>query len=85
MGLSVRRLNDMGSLWTQLLLQFLTNLFETLQVFLSLSEDTFCQRFPLFQLSFFPGQITIRIDTLWAQLLLEFSTDHFETMHTYST
>ena len=29
----------MGSLWTQLLLQFLTNLFETLQTFLSRSED----------------------------------------------
>ena len=29
----------MGSLWMQLLLQFLTNIFETLQVFLSWSED----------------------------------------------
>ena len=29
----------MGSLWTQLLLQFVTDLFETLQVFLSWSED----------------------------------------------
>ena len=29
----------MGSLWTQLLLQFLTELFETLQAFLSWSED----------------------------------------------
>ena len=29
----------MGSLWTQLLLQVLTDLFETLQVFLSWSED----------------------------------------------
>ena len=36
-------------------------------------------------LYFFPGSITIRIDTLWAQLLLEFSIDHFETMHTCST
>ena len=35
----VRRHNEMGSLWTQLLLQFLTDLFETLQVFLSWSED----------------------------------------------
>ena len=37
MGLSVRpsarRHSEMGSLWMQLLLQFLTNLFETLQVF----------------------------------------------------
>ena len=36
---SVRRHNEMGSLWTQLLLQFLIDLFETLQVFLSWSED----------------------------------------------
>ena len=35
----VRRHNEMGTLWTQLLLQFLTDLFETLPVFLSWSED----------------------------------------------
>ena len=39
--------------------------------------------YQLFQLSFFSGQITVRIDTLWAQLI-EFSTDHFETKHTCS-
>ena len=77
-------------------LTVLTNLFETLQEFLSWSEDVhlvlglssryffFYQLFPLFR-QFFPGSITIGIDTLWAQLLLEFSTDHFETMRTYST
>ena len=36
---SVCRHNEKGSLWMQLLLQFLTDLFETLQVFLSPSED----------------------------------------------
>ena len=86
----------MGSLWMQLLLQFLTDLFGTLQVFLSWSEDvhlvlglsshyylsTFSNFYDLF---FFSGPMTIRIDTLWEQLLLEFSTDHFETMHTCST
>ena len=35
---SVYRHNEIGSLWTQLLLVF-TDLFETLQVFLSWSED----------------------------------------------
>ena len=39
MGLFVRRQNEMGRLWEQLLLQFYTHLFETLQVFLSWSED----------------------------------------------
>ena len=92
---SVRRHNKMGSLWTQLLLQFLTDLFETLRVFLSWSEDVhlilglsshyFCQLLPLFHLIFFSGQITFRIDTLWARHLLEFSTDHFATMYTCST
>ena len=76
-------------------LTVLSTLFETLQVFLSYSENVhvvlslssryFCyQPFPFFQLNCFPGQITIRIFTLWAQLLLEFSTDHFDTMHTWS-
>ena len=92
---SVCRHNEMGSLWTQLLLQFLTHLFETLQMFLSWSEAAhlvlglssryfFYQLFPLFR-HFFSGQIINRIDTLLAQLLLEFSTDHFETMPTCST
>ena len=45
----------------------------------------FINFFYFFDVVFFSGQITIRIDTLWAQLLLEFSTDHFETMHTCST
>ena len=36
---SVRWHNEMGSLWTHLLLQFLTDLFETLQLILSWSED----------------------------------------------
>ena len=77
----------MGSLWAQLLLQFYTDLFES--VFLSWSEDVhvvwgyppIILLFPLFR----PGLITIRIDTLWKQLLLQFSIDHFETMHTCST
>ena len=38
-----------------------------------------------FDLVFFPGPISIGIDTLWAQLLLEFFTNHFETMHICST
>ena len=72
---------------------FLTDLFETLQVFLSWSEDvhlvlglSFHDFFiNFFGLVFFSGQIIIRIDTLCAQLLLEFSTNHFETIHTCST
>ena len=82
---SVCRHNEMGSLWMQLFLQFLTDLFETSQVFLSWSEDVhlvlglsfryfFINFFPLFRLSFFSRQITFRIDT-----------DHLETMHTCST
>ena len=60
---SVRRHNEMGSLWMQLLLQFLTNLFETLQAFLSWSEDVhlvwglsslfFINFFHFYDLSFF--------------------------------
>ena len=97
--LSVRRQNEMGSLWMQLLLQFLTGLFKTLQVFLSWSEDMhlvlvlsryfFINFFHLVfffsgPITFFSGLITFRIDTLWTQLL-EFSIDRFETMHTCST
>ena len=41
----------------------------------------FINFFYFFNLVFFSGLITIRIDTLWMQLLLEFSTDQFETMH----
>ena len=37
--LSIRRYSEMDSLLTQLLLQFLTDLFETLQAFLSWSEN----------------------------------------------
>ena len=79
---SVRRHNEKGSLWAQLLLQFNTDLFEILKVFLSWSEDVhvimglsshyFLSTFS----TFFPGAITIGIDTLWTQLLLAFSTDH---------
>ena len=97
--LSFRRHNEMGSLWTQLLLQFLTNLFETLLIFLWWSEDVhlvlglsshifffFLSTSSNFRLIFFfSGQITIRIDAFWTQLLLRFSTDHFETTHTCST
>ena len=71
-------------------------LFETLQVFLSWSEDVhvvwglsshyfFINFFFIFSTKCFLGPITIRIDTLWAQLLLAFFTDHFETMHTCFT
>ena len=45
----------------------------------------FYQQFSTFSTEYFPGPISIRIDTLWAQILLEFSTDHFETMNTCST
>ena len=92
---SIRRHNEMGSLWTQLLLQFLTVLFETLQAFLSWSKDVhlvlglscyfFINLFHFFDLVFFSGPITVRIDTLREQFLLEFSTHHFETLHTCST
>ena len=71
---SVRSQNEMSSLWTQLLLQFYTDL--KMHVVLGLSSQYF---WSLFSTSFFPGPITIRLDTLWAQLLLEFSTNHFET------
>ena len=68
------------------------NLFETLLVFLSWSENVhlvlglssriiFSQLFPLFRQFFFrPG-----IETLWEQLLKEFQTDHLETLHTCFT
>ena len=79
----------MGSSWAQFLLQFHTDLFETLQVFLSLSEDVhmvlgifshfyFYQHFHFFDL-------VIRIDILWAQPLTSRLLIHFETMHTCST
>ena len=81
--------------WTQFRLEVSTNHFETMHtcstwsvnvhVVLILSSHYFYQLFPLFLLSFFPGSISIRIDTLWAQLFLEFSSDHFETMHTCFT
>ena len=54
---------------------------EDVRVVLGLSSHYFIHFFPLFGLSFFPGPISIGIDTLWAQLLLEFSTNRFETMH----
>ena len=46
---------------------------------------SFINFFLLFQVSFFPSPISIRIDILWAQLLPDFSADHLETMHTCST
>ena len=97
---SACRLNEMGSLWMQLPLQFFTDLFETLQVFLSWSEVVhlvlrlsslyffinFFHFFNLFFFFFFQVRLLLEyVDTLWAQLLLEFSADHFETIHTYST
>ena len=53
---TVRRHNEMGSLWTQLLLQYFTDLFGTLQVFLSWSEDVhlvFGIILPLFFINFY--------------------------------
>ena len=41
----------------------------------------FFSTFSTFLTWFFPGPITIGIDTLWAQLLIEVSTNHFETTH----
>ena len=76
----------MGNLWVQLLLQFYTKLFDTLQVFLSWSEDVHvlfglsCRHFlsTLFHFfDVFQVPINIRIDTLWVQLILQFSTHHF--------
>ena len=91
---SVRRHNEMGSLWTQFLLQFLTDLFETLQVFLSWSEDVH-QVLGLSSLHFFFNffhfldLVFFRSDYYRNRYLvgatLEFSTDHFETMDACST
>ena len=87
---SVGRHNEMGSFWTPFLLQFLTDRFEILQVFLLWSEDVylilglpsyyfFTNFFHFFDFrKFFSGEITIRIDISWAQLLLEISTDHLK-------
>ena len=44
----------------------------------------FYQLFTLYTY-FFPGPISIGVDTLWAQLLLEFYTNHFKTMHICAT
>ena len=63
----------MGSLWTQLLLQLLTDLFETLQVFLSWSEDVH----HFFDFFF---QIRLLLEKLPCGRI-----DYFETMHTCST
>ena len=76
----------MGTVWVQLLLQFYNKRFETLQVFLSWSEDVhvILELSSYYLLStFFPffdvvlGLISIRIDTLWVQLIIQFSTYHF--------
>ena len=94
MGSSIRRHNEMGSLWTQLLFNFFYPIFlklcrcfcHGLKMYIwfwGYPPEIFINFFHFFNLVFFTGQI--RIDTLWAQLLLEFSTDHFETMHTCST
>ena len=80
-------------MWAQLLLEFSTDHFEimhtcltwSVNVVLGLSSLYVLLTFSSFATLFFPGSITIRIDTLWAQFPLEFSTDHFETMHTCST
>ena len=66
----------------------LNNVFETMQVFLSWSEDVhlilgLSSRY--FFIKVFDLVFSSRIDTLWAQLLLEFSLDHLETVHTCST
>ena len=47
--------------------------------------NVFINFFHFFDLVFFSGPISIRIDILWAQLLSDFSTNHLENMHTYST
>ena len=77
------------TLMAHLSLEFSTDHFETMH---TLSEDVrvglvlsyyFLSRFSTFSTYFFPGLISIRVDTLWVQLLL-LPTDHFETMHTSS-
>ena len=82
---SVRRHNEMGSLWTQLLLQC----FSVLPIFLKLCK-CFCHGlkmciwfwgFPPFILLinffhflvFFQVRLLLKMDTEWAQLFLEFS------------
>ena len=52
-----------------------------MRMVLGLSSYFVYHFFLFFDLVFFPGVVSIRIDTLWAKLLLEFSSDHFETMH----
>ena len=56
-----------------------------MRVVLGVSSHYFFINFSHFFDKFFPGPISIGIDTLWAQLLLEFSTNHFGTMHICST
>ena len=89
----------MGPLWAQLLLQFSTDCFETLQMFSAWNEDVhvvLVQYLDYFnfllvmlcELSLFFDmkcyQSVETVGTLLAQLLLQFSTDCFETLQMFS-
>ena len=76
---SVRR-HEMGSLWTQVLLQFSTDLFETLHVFLSWSEDVhlvFWVILPLFSLNSFSTFSTYSLSISISLSLFFFKSDYY--------
>ena len=77
-----------GTLWAQLLLQFSTNCFETLQMFLhgmkicmwfGYNAFVIFLLFLLCEHNLYFWHEMLSVDTLWARLLLQFSTDYFET------
>ena len=81
-----------GTLWVQLLLQFLTNpseilqvsssWFEDVHVFFKVSLNYFFHFFHIFNLRlFFLHGSEFVVGTLWAQLLLQFNVDSSETSH----
>ena len=80
-----------GTLWAQLLLQFLTDPSEILQMSSSWSEDVhvlfteslnyfFFHFFHIFNLDIFSKSV---VGTMWAQLLVQFYTDPFETLQAF--
>ena len=83
----------LGTLWAQLLLQFYPNPFETLQVFLSRTEDVDINLILIFVTFYNSLNLVIvglnyywslwTLGTLWAQLLLQFYPNPFETLQVF--
>ena len=74
-----------GTLWAQLLIQFYTDLYETLHMFLPWSGDVHFVNFVIFRRCDFNFKVWsillwLIVHILWNQLLLEFSLDLFNTL-----